>query len=120
MKRLRSTREQCWLSLDQAAKLLGWARGPLFAMEMGVGSPPTDDDLRALAKLYLCSVAWLRGETAELSADNEAVLRTIDHTGDRETVREFMQMLSTRDPGEPSPPAAAVRLERISEHKGRS
>jgi len=97
VNRLRSTREQCGLTVGQAAKLLGWARGPLYAMEIGAGSPPTDDDLRAIATLYGCSVAWLRGETAKLSPDNEALLRTIDHTGDRATVREFMEMISTTD-----------------------
>jgi transcriptional regulator with XRE-family HTH domain len=111
--RLKATRESAGLSLGQAAKLLGWARGVLHAMEIDEGSAPIDSDLAALAALYRCSVAWLRGETAELSDENKALLRTVEHTGDRDTVREFMQMLSTRDPGEPAPaPAPAPASER--------
>lgn len=111
--RLRRTREGAGLSLAQAAKLLGWAQGPLYALEIGA-TQPTDDDLRSLAKLYRCSVAWLLGQTAELSADNESLLRQVDHTGDRAVVREFMQMLSTRDPGEPTPKPASDRLAAIA------
>lgn len=107
--RLRSTREGAGLSLAQAAKLLGWAQGPLHAFEVGE-TPPTEEDLRTLAALYRCSVAWLRGETAELSAANEALLRDVEHTGDRAVVREFMEMLSTRDPGAPVPLPASERL----------
>jgi transcriptional regulator with XRE-family HTH domain len=114
ISRLKSTREGAGLSLAQAAKLLGWANGPLHAMEIGAGAPPTDDDLRALAALYRCSVAWLRGETAELSAENVALLRTCENTGDRETLRNFMLMISTRDPGEPAPPSAQERLAKVA------
>lgn len=111
--RLRSTRVGAGLSLQQAAKLMGWAQGPLFAFEVGA-TVPTDDDLRVMAKVYRCSVRWLRGETAELSAENAALLRTVDHTGDRETLREFMLMISTRDPGAPPSPTAQERLAAIA------
>lgn len=110
--RIRRTREQCGLSLAQAARLLGWAQGPLHAMEAGA-TAPTEADLRAMATLYCCSVAWLLGETAELSAENKALLNTID-TSDRATVREFMEMLSTRDPGGPDPAPASERLAKIA------
>lgn len=113
INRLKSTREGAGLSLAQAAKLLGWAQGPLRAFEVGE-TQPTDEDLRALAALYRCSVAWLRGETAELSAANEALLRDVEHAGDRETVREFMEMLSTRDPGSPVPTPASARMAAVA------
>lgn len=112
--RLQHQREVSGLSLAQAAKLLGWAQGPLHAFEIGAVAP-TDEDLGALAKIYGCSIAWLRGETAELSDDGEALLRGIEQTGDRAIVREFMEMLSTRDPGTPMPPAPSERLARIAE-----
>jgi transcriptional regulator with XRE-family HTH domain len=106
--RIRKTREGAGLSLAQAAKLLGWAHGPLYAFETGAAQP-TDEDMRVMAALYHCSVAWLRGETGEMSAENQALLRTVEHTGDRAVVREFMEMLSTRDPGEPPALQASER-----------
>jgi transcriptional regulator with XRE-family HTH domain len=111
--RLQHQREVCGLSLAQAAQQLGWAQGPLHAMESGQGSPPTEADLGELAKLYGCSIAWLLGETAELGDENKAMLDTIEHTSDRAIVREFIEMLSTRDPCEPVPPTSAVRLTRV-------
>lgn len=111
MNRLRRARETAGLSIEQATAKLGWARGPLRALEDGTAKyPVTEDSLRAMAGIYGCSVAWLCGETAELSLENEALLRTVEHTGDRATLREFMQMISTRDPGAPEPPSAAERL----------
>jgi transcriptional regulator with XRE-family HTH domain len=107
--RLTSTRIGAGLSVAQASKLLGWHPDNLIAIESGE-HPPSPTGLRKLAELYRCSVAWLRGETAKLSAGNEALLETVDHDGDRATVREFMEMISTRDPGEPAPPSAAERL----------
>lgn len=111
--RLRSTRKVCGLTMKQASKLLGWAQGPLFSFEIGAVTP-SDDDLRALAGIYGCSVAWLRGETAELSAESVALLKTVEHTSDRETLREFMLMISTRDPGSTPPLSARERLAQIA------
>ncbi len=116
VNRLRRARETAGLSIEQVSAKLGWACGTLRALEDGSAKYPViEESLRALSSLYGCSIAWLRGETAELSADNEALLRTVEHTGDRETLREFMQMISTRDPGAPSPPSAEERLARLSE-----
>ncbi len=98
--RLTSTRIACGLSIAQACKLLGWQPDDLIVLEESAylaAHAASDSALRKLADLYRCSVAWLRGETAKLSDENEALLRTVDHTGDRATVREFMEMLSTRD-----------------------
>jgi transcriptional regulator with XRE-family HTH domain len=100
--RIRSTREGCGLTMGQAARLLGMPVTELSLMELN-GVHADDDRLPRLGKLYHCSVAWLLGETAELSADSKALLSTIEHTGDRAVVREFMEMLSTRDPGVPDP-----------------
>lgn len=94
--RIRKTREGAGLSMGQAARLLGMPVTELSLMELN-GVHADDDRLPRLASLYRCSVAWLLGETAPLSDENEALLNTIDHTTDRATVREFMEMLSTRD-----------------------
>ena len=116
--RIQRTRVQCGLTLRQAARLLVMPEIELAAIEQGTIAP-ADAVLAAMAALYRCSVAWLRGETAELSAENQALLRDIEHTGDRATVREFMQMLSTGDSGTPAPSArerlAAVRRRKVTE-----
>lgn len=88
--RLTRARELAGLSLAQAAKLLGWARGPLYAMEIGEGVPPTEDELRKLAELYGVSLAWLRGEDVELPAATRAVLRQVEHPGDRARLTELL------------------------------
>lgn len=102
MSRLRATREGAGLSLGQASRLLGVE--VVWLSEQETQDPSaTPEQFATMAKVYGCSVAWLRGETAELSAENEALLKTIEHTPDRATVREFMEMISTRDPGAPMP-----------------
>lgn len=110
--RIRTTRAGAGLSLGQASKLLGISAADLSLMELN-GVHGDDDRLPLLAKIYGCSVRWLRGETAELSAENVALLRTCEHTGDRETLREFMLMISTRDLGAPMP-SASERLTAIA------
>jgi transcriptional regulator with XRE-family HTH domain len=108
--RLQRTREVAGLSLAQAAHLLCWPQGALSAMEAAPGGPPTDANMQALADLYGCSVAWLRGETAELSEADKVLLRDVEYDSDRATLTEFMEMLSTRDPGEPPAPSSTDRL----------
>jgi transcriptional regulator with XRE-family HTH domain len=110
--RFRHQREVCGLSMKQASRLLGVEVGFVLSWET-LAVKPTEEQLRAMAKVYGCSVAWLQGETAELSAESNALLNTIEHTSDRAIVREFMQMLSTRDPGEPASPTVAERLSRV-------
>jgi transcriptional regulator with XRE-family HTH domain len=111
--RLRSTRKGAGLTLGQAARLLGLKVTTLSDVELGRVNP-SDGWLQDMANLYHCSVAWLRGETAELSSSDEERLRDIEHTGARAVVREFMQMLSTRDPGTLEPPPAGDRLSAIA------
>ncbi len=114
--RYRKARETAGLSLGQAAKLLGWKVTDLSLYELGSLRMEHEEE-KAMAACYGCSAAWLRGETAALSPENETLLRTVEHTGDRETLREFMLMISTRDPGEPAQPSAAERLAKLSAAK---
>lgn len=88
--RLTRAREMAGLSIGQAAKRLGWARGPLHAMEIGAGHSPSDDDLRRLAELYGVSVEWLRGEAVELPESTRQLLREVDHDGDRARLTELL------------------------------
>lgn len=71
-----------------------------------------------MAVTFGCSVAWLQGVRPQLSAENEALLRSVTHDGDRATLREFMEMLSVRDPGSPVPGAAAERLAAVRARHG--
>ena len=111
--RIRETREASGLTMGQAARLLGCSVVDVSLMETN-HVHADDGRLPALASLYKCSVAWLLGETAELSAEQDAWLRQVEHTGDRAIVRNFMEMLSTRDPGAPLPAPASERLATIA------
>jgi transcriptional regulator with XRE-family HTH domain len=104
VNRLKSTRETAGLSLLQVQRMIGCSPSWIIQREGGL-TQPNEADLRVLAALYGCSVAWLRGETAELSDEAMALLRTVEHTSDRATLHEFMLMISTRDPDEPSRPS---------------
>lgn len=109
--RLRRARELAGLSLGQAAKLLGWAQGPLYAMEIGEGVPPTDVDLAKLAELYHVPVAYLHGAEPKIP---EALRRQLDDleisSGDRDTVLEFAGVLSLHPPQ----PSASERLAAVA------
>lgn len=113
MNRYRSARETAGLSMGQASRLLSVPLGVMSVVhlsdvELGRAEPATAM-LAAMGEIYGCSVAWLRGETAQLSAENEALLRDVERTGDRATVREFMEMISTRDTAiEPGPHTCLV------------
>lgn len=113
MNRLARAREICGLSITQASKVLGWARGPLFAIETGQGAPPSDDDLIKLAALYQTTVAWLLGDEPQISDDNKALLRTVEHDVDRAAVAEFVGMLSTPERAGFPEPRCAKTLEQI-------
>lgn len=102
--RLLRGRELAGLSLPQAAKLLGWAQGPLFSMENGL-CEPTEGDYRAVASVYGASIEWLRGDHVEPQADLVKALRDKGVEGsDRDTVLEFAAML-----GPPSERAQRTR-----------
>lgn len=97
--RYRRARELAGLSLPQAAKLLGWAQGPLWTFENGVGSPPTEDDQRRMAELYRCSLAWLQGAEPVIPEGTRKMLREADISDhDREVVLEVAGMWSGMSP----------------------
>jgi len=111
--RVRWTREQAGLSRGQAARLLGLTVEWVTGVEHGTVIP-TGEQLKAMAVTFGCAVAWLQGAKPQLNAQNEALLRSVTHDGDRATLREFMEMLSVRDPGAPVPGSAAERLAAVS------
>jgi transcriptional regulator with XRE-family HTH domain len=85
-QRLRRGREISGLTMGQAARLLGMRVPDLSLMELN-GVHYDDDRLPALAALYQTTVAWLLGDDPKLC--------DVEHTGDRATVREVMEMWST-------------------------
>jgi transcriptional regulator with XRE-family HTH domain len=93
-QRLRRGREISGLTMGQAARLLGMRVPDLSLMELN-GVHYDDDRLPALAALYQTTVAWLLGDDPKLSPENLALLCDVEHTGDRATVREVMEMWST-------------------------
>lgn len=117
MPRYRQAREQAGLTLEQAAKYLGWARGPLLAIESGVGHPPTEDEQRHMADVYGCSMQWLRGDHVEPPADLVRALRDAevsDH--DRDIVLEFAASIQGKPPvGTPRERLEAVARRRSPE-----
>jgi transcriptional regulator with XRE-family HTH domain len=99
--RLRRARELAGLSLGQAARRLGWAQGPLGAMEIGQGTPPTETDLVALATLYGVSLAWLQGADPVVPDHVDRVLRDADIPhGERDRLLELLGAIMT--PGRPA------------------
>lgn len=115
--RIREGREESGLSMKQAAKLLGVDLGELFGAETGTAKP-SDELLIKMARLYQTTVAWLLGDEPQISDANKALLRAVEHTGDRAELERFMGMLSTPErPGYPEPPKAKtlarVATERI-------
>lgn len=113
--RLLRARELAGLSLGQAAKLLGWAQGPLHAMELGDGAPPTEAELGRLSRLYGCSIEYLRGDP--LLPPPADLIAALDAKGiegrDRAAVIEFAQLLGGRQPQ----PNARERLAEVAERK---
>ncbi|HET9893139.1 MAG TPA: helix-turn-helix transcriptional regulator [Mycobacterium sp.] len=94
--RLARARVLAGLSRSQAAKLLGWAQGPLCAMESGVGAPPTNAELRQLADLYGVSAAWLAGADPVVPADAARALRDANITPrERESLTELLGAIQT-------------------------
>lgn len=92
-------REIAGLSPAQAARMLGWAQGPLHAIEIGAGAPPTEDEQRRMSEVYGCSIEWLRGDSIEPPADLVKALRdkgVSDH--DRDAVLEFAAMIQHKRP----------------------
>lgn len=93
--------------------MTGFASSWIQQIEDGFAAPGPDD-LKSLAKVYGCSVAWLTGHTTELSQENLALLRTVESTNDRDTLRRFMLMISTRDDDESPRMSARERLANIA------
>ena len=91
--RLTRAREMAGLSLAQAAKLLGWQRDhgvtTLADLESGKREPATSL-LNALADLYDVQVEWLRGDDLVLRPETEMLLRSVENTTDRETLRDLL------------------------------
>lgn len=109
--RLRRARELAGLSLSQAAKLLGWAQSPLYALETGAGGPPTDADLSRLAELYHVPIAYLLGDEVRIPDDLHRQLDAANVSpGDRATVLEFAGILSLYPPQ----PSASARLAAVA------
>ena len=99
--RFREGRKASGLTLGQGARLLGVEAVRLSDVELD-RAEPGDELLIKMAALYLTTVAWLLGDDPKLSAENLALLDSIDHDSDRATMTEFMGMLSTPElPGYP-------------------
>ena len=98
--RLRVTREYLGFSVEEVAGHLGLPETEMSLMEGGARPPEDTDHLRALAKLYGTSVAFLAGparakpewesfsDLDEASADLSAA--------DRNEILRFAQYLSSR------------------------
>lgn len=100
--RLTRAREMAGLSVGQAVNLLGWPRAQLLAVEAS-DTPPSGEVIRALADLYGTSVEWLRGEPVDLRESTRAVLRQVEHAGDRATLTELLEAVQgTAPPNQPS------------------
>lgn len=98
--RYKRGREQAGLSIVQAARLLGWdPRALAFHEECHDGLGLNEASLADMAKIYGCSVAWLRGDHVEPPAELVRMLRdsnVSDH--DRDVILEFAASIQGRPP----------------------
>lgn len=101
--RLRVTREYLGFSVEEVARHLGLPETEMSLMEGGA-RPPEDTDLRALAKLYGTSAAFLAGtERAMLDWESFSDLDEASadlSAADRDEILRFAQYLSSRSSDE--------------------
>lgn len=91
MNRYKRARELAGLSLAQAAARLGWAQGPLYAAEGGLGAPLTEPEVRIMADVYGVSIAWLQGADPVVPEATREMLRDADISfADRDNLIEFL------------------------------
>lgn len=98
MNRAAIARASAGLTLGQAAKLLGWATGPLHAIEIGEGHPPTDEEWRKLADLYHVRIEWLRGDGEQRDYKAVDAMPGSEHltNHDRDIIAEFAASMPRR------------------------
>lgn len=89
--RYREGRKQSGLSLGQGSRITGIEITRLSSIELD-RETPTEDEQRAMADRYRCSIEWLRGDEVPVPADFERMLRDADVPGrDRDTLIQIAQ-----------------------------